>query len=383
MVFLLQISTSFGVEPTQIFVQVSKKVIPSVVNIYTTSIVKSPWQAYEGGPHDMWRHFFGEDFFGSPFGDDSHDYRQQPRAVPKRPQQKATSLGSGFIIETSSLGGLILTNHHVIANADEIKVHFTEEVDEKETPAEIIGLDPDLDIALLKVQTKRKIEALPLGDSDKLEVGEWIAAIGNPFGHGHTVTKGIVSAKERSLPGGFGKYLQVDAPINPGNSGGPLVNLKAEVVGINNAIDARGPGIGFAIPINSIKTLLPQLKTKGKIERGYIGISVGELNEELALALKLKSDLKAPIITQVVPGKPAHRAGLQAYDVVTAVNGGPVRNPNDLILTITNIPIGKIASIKIIRQGKEKNFEVKVEKRPDYQSEHQPQHQQRRRGFGR
>lgn len=343
---------------SHIFVQISKKMIPSVVNIFTTASVKMPWGGTPGGPDDMWRKFF-EEYFGEPF-------QGGPGGAPT---QKAQSLGSGFIIETSNSGGLILTNNHVVEGADEIKVKFTEAVDEKESDGEIIGKDPDLDVAVIKVKTRRKLQAAELSDSDKLEVGEWIAAVGNPFGHGHSVSHGIVSAKERSLPGGFGKYVQVDAPINPGNSGGPLVNLKGEVVGINNAIDARGPGIGFAIPINQVKAILPQLKTKGKVDRGYIGVSVDDLRPELAKSLKLDEGLKAPIITNVVPGQPADKAGLKAYDVITEVNGQTVHTSTELVAAITAVPVGESTKIKVLRSGKELSFSVNVAKRPDFRAE--------------
>ena len=356
-------SVEIKTEATNIFVQVAKKVIPSVVNIFTTSVVRSPWGG-GGGQDEMWRRFFEDFFGGEQFGGEGPG-----RQAPKGALPKSQSLGSGFIIETLNTGALILTNNHVIDGADEIKVKFTEELDEKESTAEVIGKDADLDIALLKVKTRRKLQALSLSDSEKLEVGEWIAAAGNPFGHGHSVTHGIVSAKERTLPGSFAKYLQVDAPINPGNSGGPLVNLAGEVVGINNAIDARGPGIGFAIPITLVKNVLPQLKEKGRVDRGYIGISVDDLRPDLAKSLKLDESIKAPIITNVMPGQPASKAGLQAYDVITEVNGKPVRTSLELIAQITAVAIGDKAKVKILRSGKEKIFEVDVVKRPDFKDE--------------
>lgn len=350
------LSTDSKLELANIFVQISRKNIPSVVNIFTTATVKSPFGGGQGTPDEMWRRFF-EEFFGEPY--------QGGPGGPGGPAPKAQSLGSGFIIETSNTGGLIITNNHVVEGAEEVHVKFTEAVDEKETKAEIVGRDPELDLALLKVKTRIKLQALTFSDSDKLEVGEWVAAIGNPFGHGHSVSHGIVSAKERTLPGSYAKYLQTDAPINPGNSGGPLVNLAGEVVGINNAIDARGPGIGFAIPINLVKNVLPQLKTKGKVERGYIGISVDDLRPDLAKSLKLDESLSAPIITHVIPGQPAEKAGLQAYDVIREVNGKTVHNSNELVANITAIPVGETAKLKVLRSGKEKDISVKVAKRPE------------------
>lgn len=365
-------------ELANIFIQISKKMIPSVVNIFTTTKMRTPWsggrRGGDGAPNEMWRRFF-EDFFGEPFsggmpGPDGDDESLMP---------KAQSLGSGFIIEASNEGGLILTNYHVVEGADEIKVKFTEDVNEKETDAEVIGRDPDLDVALLKVKTRRSLQAVQLGDSSKLEVGEWIGAVGNPFGHGHTVTHGIVSATGRSLPVGFGKYLQVDAPINPGNSGGPLVNLDGDVVGINNAIDARASGIGFAIPIHQVKANLEQLKTKGFVDRGYIGIGVEDLSSEMAKALKLDSDLKAPIINHVRPGEPAEKAGLKASDVITGINGKTVYSSAELISLITSLPIGKKADITVLRNGKKQTFSVDVIKRPDFRRE---QEQKRKKSQG-
>lgn len=352
-------------ENANIFVQISRKMIPSVVNILTTATIRMPWSGRggEGGPDDLWRRFF-EEFFGEPFSGSPGG-----PGGPGGPAPKAQSLGSGFVIETTNTGGLILTNNHVVEGADEIQVKFTEAVEEKESEAEVIGNDPDLDIALLKVKTRRKLQAVTLSDSEKLEVGEWVAAVGNPFGHGHSVSHGIVSAKERTLPGGFAKYLQVDAPINPGNSGGPLVNMDGEVVGINNAIDARGPGIGFAIPINLVKAVLPQLKTKGKVERGYIGVSVDNLRPELAKSLKLDEGTKAPIITNVMPGQPADKAGLQAYDVITEVNGKSVHSSDDLVGSITAYPVGETVKVKVVRSGKEKTVPVIVARRPDLRNE--------------
>lgn len=359
-------SSDVKTDQAHVFIQISKKMIPSVVNIFTTATVKMPFGGGPGAPDEMWRKFF-EEFFGEPY-----QGGPAPGGPGMPPSPKAQSLGSGFIIETSNTGGLILTNSHVVEGADEIKVKFTEAVDEKETEGELVGNDPDLDIAIIKVKTRRKLQAAVMSDSDKLEVGEWVAAVGNPFGHGHSVSHGIVSAKERSLPGGFGKYLQVDAPINPGNSGGPLVNLSGEVVGINNAIDARGPGIGFAIPINMVKNILPQLKTKGRVERGYIGVSVDDLRPDLAKSLKLDENLKAPIITNVMPGQPADKAGLQAYDVITAVNGKTVYSSSELVEAITAVPVGETVKVKVLRSGKEKEYSINVARRPELGREKKP-----------
>ena len=297
-----------------IFVNLAKKVVPSVVNISTLSTPKGGFRP--GSPDEMFRRFF-EDFLRNHGG--IPDQGEEGEAPKGGGGPKAMSLGSGFIIDES---GLILTNNHVVAEADEIKIQFTEETDEKPTDGEVVGRDPELDLALIRVKTKRKLIALSFGDSDALQVGEYVSAVGNPFGQGHSVTHGIISAKDRKAPDfQLANYLQTDAPINPGNSGGPLVNLKGEVIGINNAIDQRAQGIGFAIPSNSVLKVLPQLKSKGVVTRGYIGILVNELSPEIAAKLSIDKNTIAPFVTHVYPGEPADRAGIKPYDVILELNG--------------------------------------------------------------
>ena len=268
-----------------VFVHLSKKIVPSVVNISTVSTVKGLYGL--NGQDEILRRFFGELFQQYPGRGRSGEMDEEEEGLPQYSNPgknsrlpKSMSLGTGFVIDAS---GLILTNNHVVADADEIKISFTESKDEKPTDGEVVGRDPELDVALIKVKTQHDITPVVLGDSDALEVGEYVMAVGNPFGQGHSVTHGIISAKGRIAPDfPLANYLQTDAPINPGNSGGPLVNLKGEVVAINNAIDQRAHGIGFAIPINVVKTVLPQLKSKGVVSRGFIGILVGQLNAEIA-----------------------------------------------------------------------------------------------------
>ena len=355
-----------------IFVKLSKKVVPSVVNISTLTTVKNPYGA-RGGQDDLFRKFF-EDFFRQHGGgrggngggsEDDEDSGQAPGPGPKN-APKAMSLGSGFIIDAS---GLILTNNHVVADADEIKIQFTEESEEKPTDGEVVGRDPDLDLALIKVKSKRTLIPLPLGDSDTLEVGEYVVAVGNPFGQGHSVTHGIISAKERRIPDFIlANYLQTDAPINPGNSGGPLLNLKGEVIGINNAIDQRAQNIGFAIPINLVKKVLPQLRTKGTVARGYIGVLVGEMTPELAAKLGYAKDLRAPFITHVYPGEPADKAGIKPYDVVLEFNKKPVKSSADLIGAVTSVTVNDSVPVKVSRGGQEKTVIIKVAQRPGAQT---------------
>lgn len=349
-VFAGSASASWPTESDAV-VKLAEKVVPSVVNISTFQKVP---QMRGITPEELFRHFFGGgmDPFGGgqPFSNPSEEQEGPTRIQPQ-------ALGTGFVIDAS---GLILTNNHVVGDADEIKIRFTEEESEEPTPGEVIGRDPELDIALIQVKTKRKLTAIPLGDSDELKVGEFVIAVGNPFGQGHSVTHGIISALHRDAPGLLARYIQTDTPINPGNSGGPLVNLKGEVIGINNAIDARAQGIGFAIPSNMAKQVLPQLRKKGRVDRGYIGVEIGMLTPEVAEQLKAPRDLRAPFVVRAVPGEPADRAGMKPYDVITEVNGKPVHSQFDLIREVTSVPVGKKAKIKILREGRSRVLDIEV-----------------------
>ena len=362
-----------------IFVNLAKKIVPSVVNISTLSkIVKSPYD--RGGDDDLFRKFF-ENLFRQQHEGRERPSQQEPEeedqdemnpGMPgQNPGARAMSLGTGFIIDAS---GLILTNNHVVADADEIKINFTEAVDEKPTDGEVVGRDLELDLALIKVKTKHELIPAVLGDSNALEVGEYVIAVGNPFGQGHSVTHGIISAKERKAPDfQLANYLQTDAPINPGNSGGPLVNLKGEVIGINNAIDQRAQGIGFAIPISLVKKVLPQLRTKGTVSRGYIGVLVNELSPEIAQKIGAPKDLKAPFVTHVYPGDPADKAGLKPYDVILEFNKTKITSSGELVLAVTSVPVDEFAPIKVLRAGKEMNLSIKVSQRPGNQLNDHPE----------
>lgn len=318
-----------------IYVNLAKQIVPSVVNISTLTRVEAP--SFRGGPDEMFRFFFEGRERGFPW---------RPRAEPPgQPQYQTGSLGTGFIIDGS---GIILTNNHVVAEADEIRIHFTESPDEKPTEGKVIGRDPELDVALIQVKTDRVLAPLPLGDSDKLQVGEYVAAVGNPFGQGHSMSHGIISAKGRFAPGfPLATYLQTDAPINPGNSGGPLVNLKGEVIGINNAIDARAQGIGFAIPINVVKNILPQLKSQGAVSRGYLGIL-----------------LDGNKVRKVYPGAPADQAGLRENDVIVEIDGQAVESGQEITMQVASQPAGKKLPVKVLRSGKVENFKVELGRRP-------------------
>jgi serine protease Do len=339
--------------PTNIFVNLAKKAVPSVVNISTVSTIKRmAFNPGTGGntPEDLFRGFFGPN--GGPgFGG------QFPSAHPL----KQAALGTGFVIDPS---GIILTNNHVVAGADEIKIQFTE--NGESVPGKVIGRDQELDVALIKVDTNKKLTALSLGDSDQLEVGEYVMAVGNPYGQGHSVSHGIVSAKGRIAPGlPVANYLQIDAPINPGNSGGPLLNLKGEVVGINNAIDPRAQGIGFAIPINFVKTVLVDLENGKHVRRGFIGAVVGETNADVAVKIGAPADLQAPFVTGVTKGSPAEKAGLEPYDAILSFNGKEVHTASELVQDVTQVPVGTSVPMEILREGSKKTLNVKIKERPD------------------
>jgi len=235
--------------------------------------------------------------------------------------------------------------------------------------AELIGADPPTDVALLKVTPEKPLAAAPLGDSDALDVGEWVLAIGNPFGLGHTVTAGIVSAKGRKdvTPDGrrmVANFIQTDASINPGNSGGPLFNTRAEVVGMNTAINAAGQGIGFAIPANMLKTLLPHLKAHGRLERSWLGVQIRDVTDEHAEALGLTT-AKGAILVEVVPGSPAEAGGLRAGDVVVGFDGHPVESPADLQWFASTAGAGHAAALDIVREGKTERLSVTLQALPE------------------
>jgi serine protease Do len=316
------------------FTTLAKALTPAVVNISTKSV--SPWSnpssPYGRGP-------FG-DFFNTP---------GSPR--------ETKSLGSGFIISND---GYIFTNNHVIKNATEIKVTLH---NEKTYTARVIGSDPKTDLALIKIDAGGSLPTVDLGDSDSLKVGEWVLAIGNPFGLEETVTAGIVSAKGRVIgAGAYDDFIQTDASINPGNSGGPLFNVRGEVIGINTAIINRGQGIGFAIPINMAKDLYPQLK-KGKVIRGWLGVVIQEITPELAKSLDLP-DTKGVLITEVMASSPAERAGLKRGDVIIEFNGKRIKKSKELPATVAMTPVGSRVNIKVIRDGVEKVFPLTVGKMP-------------------
>lgn len=375
-----------------VFVKLSKKIVPSVVNISTTTKLRG--SVRPDSPEEYFRKFF-ENFWQNgvpgtrpdlgPRDQDSEgnegDENMGPGDVPR-----SMSLGTGFIIDSD---GLILTNHHVVEGADEINIQFTEDADETPSLGEVVGRDPELDLALIKVKSKREMVPVALGDSDKLEVGEYVMAVGNPFGQGHSVSHGIVSAKERRAPDfQLANYIQTDAPINPGNSGGPLVNLRGEVIGINNAVHRQAQGIGFAIPINLVKKVLPQLKSKGIVSRGYIGVLVSDILPEVAQKLGLPEDIRGPLVTQVTPSEPAAKAGIKPYDVILEFNGKPIRRSADLVTEVTNVAANMSVPMKIwraeaaggkTRGGKTLDLTIRTADRSVLQQVAQPENAKRRK----
>jgi serine protease Do len=299
-------------------------------------------------------------FGGNPFGGgqqppDLFGHRFGPE---RRPDFRQPSLGSGFIIDRD---GYIVTNNHVVDGADTITVVLK---DETEYPAKVIGRDPVTDIALIKIEAKGNLATAPLGSSDDLKVGEWVTAIGSPFGLQYTVTAGIVSAKGRAIGSGpYDDFIQTDASINPGNSGGPLINMKGEVVGINTMIIAGGQGIGFAIPIDLAKGIITQLKTSGEVTRGWLGVTIQDLKGDLAEYYGLKGKTGV-LVASVVPGDPADQAGIKAKDVIIDVNGQTVNTSRDLTGLAANLGVGDKAKVTILRNGISKTLEVQIGKRP-------------------
>ncbi len=334
---------------------------PSVVNISTETIIKARRRGIPGMPGDPWSEFFRRFFEGNP-GMQPPGMRPPGPGMRPPAQKRSSSLGSGLIIDAK---GFILTNNHVIDKATEITVVFH---DSKRRKATVVGRDPRTDIALLKVELKdgERLPAVKLGDSDKLRVGDWVVAIGNPFGLSHTVTTGIVSAKERIIGAGpYDDFIQTDASINPGNSGGPLFNLKGEVIGINTAIFSRSGGnigIGFAIPINVASKLLPQLR-KGAVTRGYLGVTIQPVNEALAKSFGLKKKGGA-LVSSLVKKGPAEKSGIQRGDIILSLNGKEVKDNRALARMAADLLPGSSAELGIFRKGKMKTVSLKVGRLP-------------------
>jgi serine protease Do len=345
------------------FVSLAKKLTPVVVNVSTTSTTGGGSVGGPSGPSpfsrrgdrgdrggggdqdpfgDFWRKFFGNPPGGG--GGGGRGFRQQ-------------SLGSGFIIDRD---GSILTNNHVVENGQKIMVKLN---DGREFEAKVVGKDAKTDIAIIKIDAKGDLPVAPLGDSDKLEVGEWVVAIGNPFGLESTVTSGIVSAKGRHIGAGpYDNFIQTDASINPGNSGGPLINMRGEVVGINTAIFSQSGGnigIGFATPINSAKEILPELKGKGKVTRGWLGVSIQSVTPDIANSLGLERS-RGALVADVLKDGPAERAGLKVGDVIVEFDGTEIKDSSDLPAIVGRTRPGKQVNVKVLRDKKEMSLPVNI-----------------------
>ena len=313
------------------FADLADKLMPSVVNISTTQTVKTTSNPF---PFQFPP--------GSPFGEMFKDF-EQPR------ERKASSLGSGFIIKAN---GTVITNNHVIANAEDILVR----VGDKEYKAKVVGADPYMDIAVLKMETKDKFTPVSFGDSDKARVGDWAVAIGNPFGLGGTVTAGIISARNRDINlTRYDDFIQTDASINQGNSGGPLFNLKGEVIGINTAIIAPGQsgsiGIGFAIPANAASNVIDQLMEFGETKRGWLGVRIQEVSKEIAEVEKLKK-IEGALVASVGENSPADKAGIKAGDIILEFDGKKIDTMRTLPKVVANTKVGKSVQLKIWRNKK-------------------------------
>jgi serine protease Do len=320
------------------FVELSKQLKPAVVNISSkqtegkSAVGRAP---FGGEENDPWQEFFDR-FFGGRGG----RRRQRP------------SLGSGFIINST---GFIVTNNHVVEGATEIKVTMATK---DEFDATLVGRDPKTDLALIKVNSPQPLPTVPFGNSDALEVGEWLLAIGNPFGLGHTVTSGIVSAKGRIIGAGpYDDFIQTDASINPGNSGGPLFNMRGQVIGINTAIISGGQGIGFAIPINLAKEVLLQLHTKGSVTRGWLGVAIQSISPDMLKAFNLE-DTHGALVSDVMSDGPAAKAGLQRGDVIIGFQGHKVQDSTELPRMVAAIAPGTKIQVEVWRSGKKMTIPV-------------------------
>lgn len=334
--------------PANLFTELAKKINPSVVSISVSINYRSRFPPGFGGD-PFWEYF---DQYAQP--------PQDPRA-PHPKDKKFQPVGTGFIIEAD---GLIITNYHVVQNANSVYVHL-ENQDDKTYEAKVIGGDQRTDIALLKIDAGKKLPSVEMGASDKVEVGEWVGAFGNPYGHEFSMSKGIISAKGRKIRDlNAVPFLQTDASINPGNSGGPLVNTKGEVIGVNSAIDARAQGIGFAIPIDHVKSILPQLKKNGKVLRGFIGVQIDNISPRAQAMLQIPT-MEGALIMGVLEAGPADKAGIKAYDVITKFEGQNILSAEDFSDAVKEFPIGKTAKIEVLRQGKKRTLNLLVANPPD------------------
>jgi len=341
------------------FADLAERVAPAVVSIQTRGTLSmNPSGIPPGFPPGF------EEFFGGR-GPRRHFGMPRPR--------RSSGEGSGFVI---SADGYIVTNNHVVANMDEIMVHF---LDGEELEAQVVGRDPKTDIALLKVDPGRKsLHTIALGDSDAVRPGDWVVAIGNPFGLAHTVTAGIVSAKNRrGVMNGhsYEDFIQTDAAINPGNSGGPLIDLHGRVIGINTAIQSNANTIGFSVPINQAKQILPQLRADGRVTRGWLGVQIQGVTKDIAKEFELDKTSGA-LVSQVIADTPAAKGGILRGDVIIEFNGEEIEEWHDLPIVVANTPVDAKAKVVVIRDGKRKDLRVRIGRldEPDLTASIRPHH---------
>lgn len=343
------------------FADLVEKLSPAVVNISTTQKIKGGVQMF-GLPFDQ----LPDDPQFEPFRQFFDQFGQQGGKGKDAPEREVTSLGSGFIIDAT---GFIITNNHVIDEADEVTVTLS---DNSKYTAKTIGRDKKTDLALLKIEAKKELPFVPLGDSDKMRVGDWVIAIGNPYGLGGSVTQGIISARQRSINAGpFDDFLQTDAPINRGNSGGPLFNMAGEVVGINSAIfspSGGNIGIGFSIPANLAKPVIEQLKQFGRTHRGWLGVKIQEVSDEMAESIGLPKPMGA-LVAEVNKGSPADKAGVQVGDVITHFDGREISEMRFLPRMVAESKIGKVVELTVFRKGKSVTSSATLEELDESQDE--------------
>jgi len=324
------------------FSAVADRVTPAVVNVSTT-----PRRAAPGSADDpqRFREFFGDEFY--------------ERYFKRRPREEPRASGSGVIVDPT---GYILTNNHVIENAQDITVRLS---DSRKFAATLVGRDPKTDLAVLKVEAPAPLPAAEMGDSERLRVGQWVIAIGNPFGLDRTVTVGIVSATARTRVGvtTYENFIQTDASINPGNSGGPLLSLDGRVVGINTAIVAAGQGIGFSIPINEARSVMAQLIARGKVVRGWLGIAIQDITDELASSFGVR-EREGVLVADVMKGGPAETAGLRAGDVIVELSGVKIREVPDLQRRVAAVAPGQTVAVGVVREGKPERLSVRIGEMP-------------------
>jgi serine protease Do len=335
---LTRLSSEATVIPDS-FAPLAEELAPTVVNIKVIKVDKIGGHQWFNAPE-------------GPFGDFSKRFFKE---LPKVPDQfEARGAGSGVIISND---GTILTNNHVVEGAKEVMVTLA---DKGEYEARVVGRDPKTDLAVLKIESDQVLPSVSMGDSDQLKVGDWVLAIGNPFGLSHTVTSGIVSAKGRVIGAGpYDDFIQTDASINPGNSGGPLFDMSGKLIGINTAIIPYGQGIGFAIPINTAKPLIPQLVSKGEVTRGYLGVSIQSITPDLARAMDLE-DRRGALVAAVMSGSPAEKAGIRRGDVIVRFDDKAVGEARDLSAMVARSSVGKETNVGVIRNGEEMQLPVKV-----------------------